>query len=455
MSKFKVGAGIASLDYPIEKYPAMTFSHVCEDKYDDCSCRAVAIETDDCSILLFAFELSDIPEVPELEARLSEATGIPEENIIITVTHNHTSPCDRGSRSCRDEEQKRAFRKEFMEIELASALTAARMAMNSLQDAKYGYGEINSYVASNEIARNPKIGLYIDKNGNGYVDNTLSIVEFTDMEDRPICFLMNHPCHATFAMEKDENGKFATSGNFTGITSRFLEDYYGNGVVALWTAGASGNLHPTFPERIVIDYTDGYKSNVELPGGAAHMMMEQTGRQHAIDAINCISRIGEFKDEMVLRHSKGSIIIPTQKNTTSKDGPMMPWDRPEYGTGVRSDQDVPAAPFKEPVIVDDPEHPSELRMEALVIGDIAFICLGCELFCQIGRDIKNAIPAEHTVVITHTPGYVGDNPHAVGYIVDRSSIGSGNHKLYRNLIPGAYDDMIVKLAQKLYEEAIS
>ena len=450
MSKFRVGAGIADLDYPIEKYPAMSFSHVCEDKYDPCNCRALAIETDDRKVLLLAFELSDIPEVPDLEKKVSEATGVPEEDVIITVTHNHTSPCDRGARMGGTDETRAKFRAEFFEIELASAISAAKDAVASLQPAKYGYGEINSYIAANEITRNPQIGLYCDPNGNGYVDNTLSIVEFTDLEGKPICFLMNHPCHATSAMGLDANGKYATSGNFTGITCRFLEDYYGDGVIALWTAGASGNLHPRIEAKVNLHYTDGYQSSINLPDGAGHLIMEGTGRQHAIDAINCISRIDEFTDEMTLRHAKGTLPIENQKNLSQGDdrGPMM---RGNFGLGIRSNQPEPAKPFVAPTIVDNPDHVGTLEMEILSFGDVAFVGLGCELFCQIGRDIKNAIPAKHTVVITHTPGYVGATPHQVGYIVDKSSIpGSHNGKLYRNLKPGFYDEMIVDKALEIY-----
>lgn len=449
MSKFKVGAGIADLDYPLDKYPAMSFSHVCEDKYDSCNTRALAIETDDRKVILLAFELSDIPEVPDLEKKVAAATGFPEEDIIVTVTHNHTSPCDRGARMGGTDETRAKFRAEFFEIELASAIKAATDAVAALQPAKYGYGEINSYIAANEITRNPQIGLYCDENGNGYVDNTLSIVEFTDLEGKPICFLMNHPCHATSAMGLDANGKYATSGNFTGITSRFLEEYFGNGTIALWTAGASGNLHPLIESKVNYHYTDGYQSSFGLPDGVGHMIMEATGRQHAIDAINCINKITEFTDEMTLRHAKGSMKIENQKQAAGGgDRPPM---RADYGQGLKSNQPEPAKPFVAPEIVDDPEHPTTLLMEVLSFGDVAFVCLGCELFCQIGRAIKESIPAKHTVVITHTPGYVGATPHQVGYIVDKSSIpGSHNQKLYRNLKPGFYDAGIVYLANDIY-----
>lgn len=452
MSKFKVGAGMASLDVPFEEYPAMTFSAVCEDKYDDCNCRAIAIESGDKKVLLLAFELSDIPEVDNFEEKIATATGYSPEDVIITVTHNHTSPCDRGARGSSDE-ARRDFRKRFLKIEEESGISAARMAVNSLRPAKYGYGEINSYINLNEITRDPEIGYYCDDEANGYSDKTLAILKFVDENDSPICVLMNHCTHATCAMDLDINGKNATSGNFTGITSRFLEDYYGNGLIAAWTSGAAGNQHPILHGRFRMTYTDGYVTRPELPAGAAHVLMEHVGRQHAIDAINCIDRIKDYTDEIELNHVKTSIQLPNQKNL-AKNGDKPPV-RKNYGTGVRSNQPVPAPGFVEPTIVDDPDHPSTLNMELLYLGDIAIVGLGCELFCQIGRDIKNSLPAKHTIVITHTPGYVGDNPHAVGYIVDKSSLTSHHQKLYRNLKPGFYDDMIVEACKQMYHDAVN
>ncbi len=447
MAKFKVGAGIASLDVPVECYPAHTQFAVCEDQYDACNVRAIAIEAGEKKVLLLSYELSDIPEVPALEHKIAQAIGYDPEDIIITVTHNHTSPCDRGSRRA-SEADRAAFRQLFFEIELEASLKASVAAVESLRPAKLGYGEIDSYINANEITRVPEIGYYCDPETNGYSDKTLALLKFVDEHDKLIAVLMNHCTHATFAMGKDANGKFATSGNFTGITCRWLEDYFGNDTVVAWTSGAAGNQHPLLSEHFFLSYTDGYKTRVELPDGAEHLLMEHAGRQHAIDAVNGLAQITEYIDDIEIKHAKSSLEIENQKRINGQENPPP---RPAfYGTGVRSDRPEPAPAFAAPEIVDDPEHPTTLQMEMLILGDVAILGLGCELFCQIGRDIKAALPAKHTVVVTHTPGYVGDNPHAVGYIVDKSSADSHNHKLYRNLKPGHYDDLIVDAAKKLY-----
>ena len=168
---------------------------------------------------------------------------MPVEDIVITVTHNHTSPCDRGARMGGTDEARAEFRKEFFEIELNAAINAAKDAVNNLRPAKYGYGEINSYIALNEITRNPRIGYPADENGNGYIDNTLSIIEFVDYGNKPICFLMNHPSHATMAMGPNASGNFTTSGNFTGIACRFVEDISETDV---WRCGL-----PALPETCI------------------------------------------------------------------------------------------------------------------------------------------------------------------------------------------------------------
>lgn len=451
MAKLNVGAGIANLDVPLECYPAHTQFAVCDDKYDECNVRAIAIEAGEEKILLLAYELSDIPEVPELEQKIAQTIGYNPENIIITVTHNHTSPCDRGARPA-PEAERAAFRELFQGIELEASLKAATDAVTALRPARFGYGEIDSYINANEVTRVPEIGYYCDPETNGYSDKTLALLKFVDENDKLIAVLMNHCTHATFAMGKDLTGKFATSGNFTGITSRWLEDYYGDGAVVAWTSGAAGNQHPLLSEHFFLAYTDGYKTRVELPDGAEHLLMQHAGRQHAIDAVNGLTRITEYTDDILIRHVKSSVKMENQKRVVRQDGPPP---RPvSYGLDVRSDRPEPAPAFVAPEIVDDPEHSSTLQMEMLILGDVAILGLGCELFCQIGRDIKAALPAKHTMVITHTPGYVGDHPHAVGYIVDKSSVDSHNHKLYRNLKPGFYDDLIVNAAKDLYYKAV-
>ena len=455
MSRFKVGAGIACLDYPLDQYPAMCFFAVCEDKHDDCFCRAIAIENDDRRIIIMAYDLSDIPEAPDLEKKISEATGVPEDDIIITVTHNHTSLCDRGAIRARNGKNDESFRPKMFRIETEASIKAAKSAVESMRPAKYGYGQINSYIAANEVTRNPQIGLYEDPNGNGYIDNTLAILKFVDENDDLICVLMNHPCHATCAMGNDFNGKPAISGNFTGVASRFVESYYGGGAVAAWTSGAAGNLHPIRDGHGRIDYTDGYVMNTELPDGTGFVMMEQTGRQHGIDAVNCIEKITEYTDDIEIRHIKDKVKIETQKraDSTGERPPFGP--RIDYGTDVKSNQSEPAAPFVRPVMVDDPDHPAELLMEMLVLGDTAIVCFGCEMFCQIGKAIKDAVPAKNTIVITHTPGYIGGDPLSVGYLVDKSSADSNLVKCFRNLKPGFYDDMLVEKSVAMYKEAIS
>lgn len=449
MSKFKVGAGIANLDVPLEDYPAHSQFAVCEDKYDECNVRAIAIEAGEKRIILMAYELSDLPEVPDLEKKIAEAIGYDEDDVVMTVTHNHTSPCDRGSRRASEEERE-AFRNYYFGIELEASLRAAKMAVGSLRPAKYGYGEINSYINANEVTCDSSIGLYCDENGNGYTDKTLALLKFVDENDKLIAVLMNYCCHATFAMGLDANGKHATSGNFTGIACRFVEDYYGDGVIAVWTSGAAGNQHPML-SHFVMKYTDGYKQNIELADGTEHLLMQYAGRKHGIDAINGINRITEYTDEITVNRVKGSVPIENQKNKETMR--QMRRERIDYGLGVRSNQPAPAPEEPMPVCEDNPDYVGTLQMEVLTLGDVALVGLGCELFVQIGRDIKNALPAKHTIVITHTPGYVGDNPHAVGYIVDKSTAKLNFYKNFRNLKPGFYDELIVDKAKELYQEA--
>lgn len=450
-NRLYVGAGIQPLTYPKEKYPALTQFAICERFYDECYVRAIALKTNGRLVLFFSYDLSDIPEVSDLEKKIADRVGTTEENIIISVTHNHASYCDRGAKRA-DPELNRRFREDFLMIEEEASLKAAEQAVSNMKAARVGYGEINSYINNNEITSQSVLGSKTDiPPGMDYSDKTLAVIKFIDDNEQVISVLMNYCCHATYGMAMERNGNNVISGNFTGIASRFVEEYYGNGCVALWTSGAAGNQHPLLRGHYNFSYTDGYEGRITLPGDSDLLLMEYAGRKHGTDAVNCINNINVYEDIKVLKRSKNSIFLKNQKclNPQPNRKPFI-----DYGTGLKSNQDESPAPVPEPIIVPDPEHESELKMECLMIGDnICLIGMGAEPFCQIGRDIKQAVPAKHTVVVTHTPGYVGENPHAVGYIVDRSSADCGHSKCNRNLIPGAYDEQIVNNALHLYKDA--
>ncbi len=454
MSKLLVGAGKATIDPTKDMYPMPTRFNVADALYDSCYCRVIAIDNGDIKVLMLIYEVSDYPMVPNLLAKVAEATGFAEENIILTFTHNHTSPCDEANHSFGGDESQEldAKRKKFMEIELAATIDAAKKAVETMRPAKCGFGTIDSYVNVNRDF-NTFGGFWVEsQNQSGFSDKTLSVLKFVDADGKLIAAFMNHGTHSTCAfLQKDADHKIKTSSNFSGIACKFAEQYYNDEAVIAWSAGAAGNQNPIMSHGLRYEYPDGYTASVPYPDGVGYMQMESVGRIHGGDAVKCIESIKSYKESFPIKLVKKTVLLPAQKRVPNPSGQraavrmdnegLRDWDAIPYGKS-------PAVPDLSNVVEPAPESPLEMRMDLLLLGDVALILTNGELYAELGSRIKAESPYSKTVVATYSQA------KSTGYIMDKSSV---NHKVFQafsRVIPGGSDELIAEVAQELYKEAL-
>lgn len=451
MCNFFVGAGRCEMNPERDMYPMPTGFGMAEDIYDSCHCRAIAMKTNGTSFLMLVFELSDFPTVPGLISSVSEKTGISPENILISYTHNHTSPCDKANLKYGrkpDDEVTALKRERYKTIELNAALTAAKQAIDSMRPAKCGFGTVPSYVNVNRDYRTMH-GYWVEApNLEGFSDKTLSVVKFVDEDDKLIAVLMNHGTHNTCAMnQRDTDHKTKLSGNFSGVACRFVEAHYGEKVVAAWTAGAAGNQDPLMSHGLQYEYPDGYTSAVPYPDGVGFMQMEFLGRRHGADAVKCIDAIAAYMDNPGLKHLCRIIELPGQKRVKTNDGKFI---NPRMGgNGLRDEEKfpygvVPEIPNLDAIVAPAPESPVLMHIHLLVIGECALVLTNGELYSELGYAIKEASPFRNTVVLTYSTAQSTD------YIVDKNSV---HHKVFQAfgpVAPGKSDDLILETVKCMF-----
>ncbi len=457
MAKLYVGAGSAPINPEKELFPISNGhfdmgggSREQEAVYDDCLCRAIAVDNGRRRILFVCYEIIDPPCIDDLEGILAEKTGFCREDIVLTATHNHSAPRDHGWFGWLPEsEREKVYYRRIYEIELEAGIRAAQTAVSSMRPAKYGYGETKSYVNVNRDVQTP-FGYWVEgKNLEGFSDKTLAIIKFVDEEERLIAALMNHATHATcIYMMKDADGREKTSGNFTGIASRFVEKHFGNGAVAMWTAGAAGDQNPLVSHGLQYEYPDGYSSAVEYPAGTGYQMMEYAGRMHGADCVRGIEEITDYSDNMPIFRVKRSAWLPAHRLADpERENPFR-----MGGNGLREEKEfpygsVPPAPDP-PKMADDPDHPVELKLQLILLGDIAIVGMNGEIYNQIGMEIKKASPYRKTFILTHT------DKEKTGYILDKASRGKKVFQAYRRVKPGAADEVIVKNTLEMFKEVL-
>lgn len=449
MSQLRVGAGKVCINPTPDMYPIpSSFADWGEEPllqraiYDDLFCRAIAIDNGIERALFLVYESIGYPKAPGLVEKLSEATGIATDYIFLAGTHNHSAPKDYHTATANNSPDEIAFHEKYWVIEQEAGTAAAKQAIDALRPARYGYGEGLSYVNVNRDLQTP-FGFWIEgKNLEGYSDKTIRTIKFVDEENHIIAVLLNYGMHNTCVhMMRDADGLSKTSGNVSGIACRFVEEHYGGDTVALWTSGAAGNQNPLFSHNMQYEYPDGYSTSVPFPDGVGYMLMEYLGRWHGADCVKCIDHITSYSDRMTLTSVQKAVMLPGQRRAVAQTKLSM---FRMGGNGLRKPGMVPVLP-QAPEMLDS--DPVKLEMRLLLLGDIAVICAGGELYAEIGRDILAAAPYKKAMVMTHTSM---DN---AGYILDKTSADKQVFQAFGRVKPGCSDALIVGNALTLFAYA--
>ncbi|MCM1296432.1 MAG: hypothetical protein NC311_12915 [Muribaculaceae bacterium] len=449
MGILRVGAAKRCIDPPPGLYPIpSSFADwgqeplLQEAVYDNVFCRAIVIDNGEQRFLAAVYETMGYPGAPGLKEKLAGAAGVPVDHVLLAGTHNHSAPKDVHSGNENSTPEEVAFHKKYWQIEEAAGLEAVREAVQAMRPAKYGYGEGLSYVNVNRDVHTP-FGYWVEgKNLGGYSDRKIRMIKFVDEEENLIAVLGNYGMHNTcIHMMRDFDGKAKTSGNVSGIASRFVEEHYGNGAVAIWTSGCAGNQNPLLSHNLQYEYPDGYSTSVELPDGVGFMMMEYMGRTHGADCVRTIDAIAHYSAEMPISAAKKIILLPGQKRRTAQEKHAM---FRMGGNGLRKPGDLPALPeVPEMIKADD----VRLEMTLSILGGIAMIGIGGEPYAELGRDLLDAVPCKNSFIVTHIAA------DSARYILDKGSKDKKVFQAFRRVVPGSADELIVDAALDLFRAA--
>ncbi|MBQ8995494.1 MAG: hypothetical protein IJ091_06730 [Oscillospiraceae bacterium] len=410
MGTLKVGAGKAVINPSEDLFPLGKFEAV----KDDVHVRALVVENDGVRFLLLEYEPGH-PPAPEFKKEISERYSIPEELIITTSIHNHSS-CDWGinakkipGMSAPIKMPPEALRKalEFEEIVRKGTWKAVDDALNALRPARYGYGEGSSYINCNKDWLQED-GHYTEGMAfDGDVDRTLSVLKFEDEEGNLISVLLNYPCQESVANGSlDVDGKVKFTPAFPGYACNYIEKRYGNGSVVLWTCGTAGDLGAIFSAACSpreFDPEDGFNHVIPLPPGSGYIIQRYLGELHAIDALKVLKDLECTETDMPIRCTTGKVEL---------EGQDVPEGADMFANFAKINNSLAKM---HPELCDEKGRPLDdrrvqmvktgtvdLNMQLVMLGDIAYVGFAGEPYVEIGMQCKAASPARHTVIIAPT-----------------------------------------------------
>jgi neutral ceramidase len=426
-ANLRVGAARVDITPPADATNPPTDKYAHEHLY----VRAIVLDNGSARAVLIGADQAGLPEIVWTTAskQIAKELDCPIPNIIMSATHTHSGWGPGGPGPGMFHPDSNAPPPPIVD----QILDAVRQAKAKLEPARMGFGTGFSYLNVNRDVVAPGTRLWTQgPNLNGPSDKTVAVIKFETPEGRPIAAYIDYAMHPV-------NGYLAgfTSADFAGATSRYVEQAYGDKMVAVFAQGASGDQNPLYLRAA----TNALASRSGVPITGNVLVREKVeaplrdGKvtEHPLDPAVRDALEHVMDSEGVLL---GEEVIRVMTNTT----------RMESDPVISAGQDVATCPGRHrldktregsPGSYEDGD-PVHIRLGVLRIGDLALASVDAELYSAIGKRLKEQSPMANTVMVTLANGMANS-----GYIPDDASFGAYTFQvLSSRLKPGCAETAI-------------
>ena len=359
---------------------------VSEGVLDPLYTTCVALKMGDATFLLYTLDLKVTTKNITNPARayISKATGVPEEHVLLSATHTHSSVATRYTWDGVE---------EYKDFFYEACAQAAKEAMEDLAAAELFVGNTQTegltFVRHYRMNDGTVSGSAFGDTSSGYKchirpsDGELQLVNLRRKNKKDI-LLLSFPCHGTF----QGNGK-VLSADWVGPARDHIEAN-SDAMVAIFQ-GASGDQTPgsRIPGLAIKDYnlhgqTLGDYAIAALPGlkkiTPTKLQQSQQLRIFPVNKKN-MEKLSIAKEVMELVAKYG----PTSQEVKDK---MM-------GSGLASRYEANWLITRSRV-----GDETDLELRVLHLGAMAFVLAPYEMFSEQGKYIKENCPLEQAFIVT-------------------------------------------------------
>jgi neutral ceramidase len=346
-----------------------------EGVHDPIFLRALVVDNSINTAAIVAADLVEVGDTTSVRERIAEEIGIPLDHIIITASHDHNAPRVGAVTAGATAHAGGPATAAYTEMVYDQIIEVVRQAKAALQPARIGVGSGTADVNTNRdeyTAEGWKIGV----NPEGPSEKIVWVVKLETSSGEPIAILMNYAVHSVVL--GGEN-RFLT-GDLAGAAERFVEGYYQDKVVALWTMGPAGDQNP----RYVGWDTASIGDREREPG---YPLMEALGQILGEEVLQVAGRIEHMTTEARIEAGERVVSCPAR----------IPPRNPK-GDGLKVER------------VDS----LNIHLGLVLINHIALASVSGEVVTRIYHHLRKDSPFGNTILIT----LANDR---VGYIVDDAS----------------------------------
>lgn len=374
--------------------------------HDPVYVRAIVVDNGANTAAIVSIDTVGNDVAGEMTEGITKATGVPAKNVILVSTHDHNSArVSRGAPNPRNNQPPPVVAPgagAYTAKAISAVVDAVRQAKAALQPATIGIG---TGAVDININRDQwtSTGYKLGNNVNGPSDKTVWVVRLDKPNGEPIALFINYAVHSVVLGPDNTQ----VTGDLSGAASRWVEQRYGNKLVALWTSGPAGDQNPKYMAW-GMSWGPTYTGKTTEPGFPLN------------------DTLGQMLGEEVARVSEGiTKKVPTARILAAEKVVTCPGK-----VQARAAAQQAASPAK-PADVD-------LRLGLILLNDIALAGVQSEIVTNIYYHLKKDSPFSNTIMVTHNFGSMGYIPEDAAY--DRPTFEVNATRFAR----GCAEDQIVK-----------
>lgn len=375
----------------------------------------------------------------QIRTAVSQATGLPVQNIRACATHTHSGPVPYKSWIEKGYE----LVGPWFEHLARWCAEAASEALANLQPVLVRTGQGECAINANRrcVASNGE--RFLGVNPAGPCDRQVSVVQLDSTEGTPLATLVTYACHATIMGPANR----LLTPDFPGAMKRVVEQAVGGR--CLFLQGSAGNLGPV----------QGFQADPKVYRALGAVLGHEVARialsLHCLpstltfrEIIPSGAPLGRYDAEFAIRTARpvqvkqAEIPVPLREGLPEKKSAAEKLDhwknrlaaaRAANDSGAITEATYMARRADIQLRMADDfggKTNAAVRTHFITFGDVALVGCNIEPFCEIGLAIKAASPFPITFMCGYTNGRMAYLPTADewtkgGYEVENSPFGQG------------------------------
>jgi len=359
--------------------------------HDELHARCLVLDDGPNRIAIVVCDNCMIPRdiLDEAKRKIQEKSGLPADRILISATHTHSAPTCTGLYLSETD-------KEYIPFLISRIVDGVARAINNLAPARVAWGKgrttkpglnrrwrmkpgsipPNPFGGTNDLVKmNPPIGSPDLIEPAGPTDPEICILSLQSPEGRPIALLANYSLHYV-GTDRDKD---ITADYFAAFCERMKQSLEAEGqgppFVALLSNGTSGDINN-------INFRQ--KRPARGPYDQIRSVADSITRE-ALRVCKELKYADGCRCEWNSRRSNSEFAGPVPKTFLAPEAIL------EKARG-RSPRGLEEIYARETMFLKDYPVQVPLLLQTVRIGDLAIAAVPCEVFAEIGLEIKRKSP---------------------------------------------------------------